>query len=157
MTSNIGANLIQEKMEFLNEKNKEEIILETEVQINKLIKKSLKPEFINRIDEIVFFEPLMNKDIRKIADLLISDLKIKLSKKNLGLEINELAKIAIINKGFNIQYGARPLKRLIQKELTDPISIMILSGEYIDGDTIYIDTDALGSLTFSKNKLKNLN
>lgn len=150
MTSNLGSELIQSKLSEINDENRNEIIQSMKFEMINLLKKRMRPEFLNRIDEIVLFKPLANKDILKIADLQISRLKQRLLKSGMDLTISEDALEWITKLGFDIQFGARPLKRAIQKYIIDPLAVKLLSGEYGSGDKILVETDNTGKFTFSK-------
>jgi ATP-dependent Clp protease ATP-binding subunit ClpB len=153
MTSNLGSDIIQEKMQTLDSNSQNLDLEEVKEAVMLKLKKTLRPEFVNRIDELVFFEPLFGKDIIKIADLQIERLRQRLKNKHINLYVSDEAKLLIARKGFDIIYGARPLKRVIQKLLIDRISMDILKGDFISGDAIYIDVDNENQFTFTKNKL----
>lgn len=150
MTSNLGSSLIQEKLQVLTDVNKEEIMGEIKVKLVDMLKATIRPEFLNRIDEIILFNPLTPSDIRKIVDIQINLLKEKLERNNIGLIITDDAKDWLGKVGFDIIYGARPLKRIIQKYITNPLSERILSAEFLPGDTIIIDLDQANKIEFKK-------
>jgi ATP-dependent Clp protease ATP-binding subunit ClpB len=150
MTSNLGSSLIQEKLQFLTDVNKDEIMGEIKVRLIDMLKATIRPEFLNRIDEIILFNPLTPSDIRKIVDIQINHLKEKLERNNIGLVITDAAKDWLGKVGFDIVYGARPLKRIIQKYITNPLSERILSAEFLPGDTVIIDLDHANKIEFRK-------
>lgn len=150
MTSNLGSSLIQEKLQVLTDVNKEEIMGEIKVKLVDMLKATIRPEFLNRIDEIILFNPLTPSDIRKIVDIQINLLKEKLERNNIGLVITDDAKDWLGKVGFDIIYGARPLKRIIQKYITNPLSERILSADFLPGDTIIIDLDHANKIEFKK-------
>ena len=150
MTSNLGTDIIQSQIGEIIESNREEKMSSIKVQIINMLRRTLRPEFLNRIDEIILFNPLNAQEIHKIADLQLGILRQKLKKQNMNIEFSESAIEWLAKIGFDIQYGARPLKRAIQKYLTDPLSMKILEQEYISGDNIFVDTDDNGKFEFKK-------
>ncbi len=142
MTSNLGSELIRENFETYNESNAEELIEKSKDQVFDILKKSVRPEFLNRIDELIMFKPLTKNDISGIIDIQIGKLQKTLDKQGLKLRLTDACVRYLREKGFNIQFGARPLKRLIQKEITDKISIAILNGDINENKgNIVIDSD----------------
>lgn len=152
MTSNMGADVILENFEDLREvgdKHRAEILETTKAEVFDLLKENLRPEFLNRIDEQVMFLPLTREEIHKIMELLLKKVRKMLDKQGITLKISDAAKDLLSGLGYDPQFGARPMKRVLQKEVTNELSKLVLSGEYGPGDTIYIDADPKG-LTFSK-------
>jgi ATP-dependent Clp protease ATP-binding subunit ClpB len=152
MTSNMGAELILENFEDLQtmgDNKRAEIIETTKLEVIDLLKTRMRPEFLNRIDEVIMFQPLTQKQIMSVLDIMMVEIRALLSKQNLNIEISGNAKYLLADLGYDPQYGARPLKRVLQKELINQLSKQILMGNYAAGDTIFVDTDAKG-LTFSK-------
>lgn len=139
MTSNIGSDIIQKNFENVTDKNLVSIIETTKIEVVERLKLSVRPEFINRIDELVMFHPLMKKQIRQIVDLQLTELKKLLTQKEITLEITDKALDYLGEEGFDPQYGARPLKRVIQKELVNELSKKILSGEVEKGNILFVD------------------
>ncbi|MFH1458987.1 MAG: ATP-dependent chaperone ClpB [Candidatus Omnitrophota bacterium] len=129
MTSNIGSDLIQQ-IQDMNEIRK---------KINIMLKEYFKPEFLNRINEIVMFNKLEQKDIEKIVDIQLDELLIRLKQKNINILITNKAKQQLCTEGFDPLYGARPLKRLIQKKIYDPLALAILKAEFNENDSVNID------------------
>ncbi len=150
MTSNIGSHLIQENLEKINSENREQILNQTKEQVFELLKKSIKPEFLNRIDEIIMFQPLTQEEIRKIVELQLQKVEQMLEKTNIKLSATKKAIDYIANVGFDPQFGARPIKRVIQKEILNELSKMLLS-EKVNKDTTIIVDEKNGQLIF-KNK-----
>jgi len=140
MTSNIGSSHFQDGGSF--EK--------TSALVREEIKNHFKPEFINRIDEIIIFHPLNKSHIKGIIDIQIKNLLKRLDEKRILLRVTDGAKDVLIEKGFDPTYGARPLKRTIQKLLLDPLSGKLLSGEFSEGSTIEIDFEEKKGLVFRK-------
>lgn len=134
LTSNLGSEFI---LDGINDKG--EISKEARKQVDMLLKKSFRPEFLNRLDEIVFYKPLEKTQISKILDLLIADLEKRIEDKHLTLELTKNAKNYIIENGYNPMYGARPLKRFMQSTLETFLAKKILEGEVHPNDNIVID------------------
>ncbi len=149
MTSNLGSHLIQEKMHLINENNKDEVMNELRVKLMDLLKSTIRPEFLNRVDEIILFKPLTSNDIRVIVDLQLKYLKEKIERNQMKLIIDDEVKDWLGKLGFDIAYGARPLKRTIQKHITNVLSEKILNADYLPGDTIEIKLDKHGLIEFS--------
>ncbi len=153
MTSNIGSDIIQRNFEHVKDENLFAVLETTKLEVVERLKQSVRPEFLNRIDEIVMFRPLMKKQIREIVDLQLQNLQDLLRQKEMQLEITGAALDWLGEQGFDPQYGARPLKRTIQKEIVNRISKMILSGEAQKGDTIIVDSNGAElSFTAGRNK-----
>ncbi len=136
MTSNIGSTYLLEGIRSdgsIEELAKDRVMEE--------MKRTFRPEFLNRIDEIVMFKPLQKAEIFKIIDLQIEEIKLRLEDRQIDIEFTEEAKELVLNKSYSIQYGARPVKRYLQKELETKIGRMIISGELKDKDTIIIDVE----------------
>lgn len=149
MTSNIGAHLIQEKFEELNENNREEVVASTKVAVYDLLKKTIRPEFLNRIDEIIMFNPLDRDEIRKIVVILIDGIRKMLQNQGIRLELSDAATDWLAQLGFDPQFGARPMKRVIQKRILNELSKQILSGAVNKDGEIMIDVDSKGDFTFT--------
>jgi ATP-dependent Clp protease ATP-binding subunit ClpB len=149
MTSNIGAHLIQERFEGLNETNREEVIASTKVAVYDQLKKTIRPEFLNRIDEIIMFNPLERDEIRKIVTIQLEGLRKMLSNQGIELTISEEAIDWLSQLGFDPQFGARPMKRVIQKKILNELSKQILGGTVNKEDMIRIDLDKSGQFIFS--------
>ncbi len=153
MTSNIGSDIIQRNFEHVKDENLFAVLETTKLEVVERLKQMVRPEFLNRIDEIVMFRPLMKKQIREIVDLQLHNLQDLLRQKEMQLEITGAALDWLGEQGFDPQYGARPLKRTIQKEIVNRISKMILSGEAQKGDTIIVDSSG-AELTFTASQNK---
>jgi len=147
MTSNIGSHLIQENLEKVTEKNREEILDRTREQVLDLLKKTIRPEFLNRIDEIIMFQPLTEKEIRKVVELQLEIIREILEKNGILLTAAPKAVNLIASLGFDPQFGARPIKRVIQKNLLNELSKMILEGKVDKDSTIVVDEKG-GNLLF---------
>jgi ATP-dependent Clp protease ATP-binding subunit ClpB len=150
MTSNIGSHIIQENLEKINSENREQILIQTKEQVFELLKKSIRPEFLNRVDEIIMFQPLTQEEVRKIVELQLHKVEQMLEKNNIKLSATKKAIDHIANVGFDPQFGARPIKRVIQKDILNELSRMLLS-EKISKDTTIIVDEKNGQIIF-KNK-----
>jgi ATP-dependent Clp protease ATP-binding subunit ClpB len=150
MTSNIGSHIIQENLEKINDENRERILVQTKEQVFELLKKSIRPEFLNRVDEIIMFQPLTQEEVRKIVELQLRKVEQMLEKNNIKLSATKKAIDHIANVGFDPQFGARPIKRVIQKDILNELSKMLLS-ERISRDTTIIVDEKNGQIIF-KNK-----
>lgn len=150
MTSNIGSHLIQENLEKINDQNREEIINQTRKQVFDLLKRSIKPEFLNRIDEIIMFQSLTQQEVKKIVELQINLIKKTLEKSSINLEVTKKAIDYIATIGYDPQFGARPIKRVIQKNLLNELSKMILEDK-VDKNVAIVVDEKNGKLVF-KNK-----
>ena len=152
MTSNVGASMIatQSKLGFVTaddeKKDKYEKLKDT---VNEEMKKAFRPEFINRIDDIIVFAHLSKEEIRQIVDLMMKDLFKRLDERGLTMEVTDDVKDFLATDGYNEAYGARPLRRLIQRKVEDTLAEEILSGKYHEGDTIVLDMKD-GKMFFSK-------
>jgi len=139
MTSNMGAHIIQEKFEKMD-MNKRDIITEaTKVEVIALLKQTIRPEFLNRIDEIIMFTPLNEFEIKQIVALQLNGLIKLLKEKDIQIEYTEDLIQTLTNKGFDPQFGARPVKRVIQKEILNELSKEILSGKISSDSHILLD------------------
>ena len=139
MTSNIGSEIIREKFEKMTLQNEQSILQESRELVFSLLKKSVRPEFLNRIDEVVMFKPLSRNDIQGILEIQLGILRKILLKQQIRLDMTEGCKNYLSDKGYDPQYGARPLKRLIQRELLDAISMALLEGRIKPGSAILLD------------------
>ncbi|OPY32140.1 MAG: protein disaggregation chaperone [Methanoregula sp. PtaU1.Bin006] len=147
MTSNIGSSLIQENLEHVTDRNRDELFDRTRVQVFDLLKKTLRPEFLNRIDEVIMFKPLTKDEIRTVVGLQIDVIRKMLAKNEIRLEATKKAIGFIAERGFDPQFGARPIKRLIQRNLLNDLSRMILEGKVHKEKGIVVD-EKDGSLVF---------
>lgn len=139
MTSNLGSDIIQQEFAKMNESNKDEIMEDAKRKVMDLLRASVKPEFLNRIDETIMFSPLFNDDVRKIVKLQIEKMAERLAKKGLEITANEQAIDLIAKEGFDITLGARPIKRLIERSILNPLSTAIIKGDVDNGKKILID------------------
>ena len=149
MTSNIGAQLIQSEMERLEGGNREGMLSGLQEKLFLLLKQKVKPEFLNRIDEVILFTPLTRADLKKIVLIQFDRIKATALRQRINLTISEAAIQWFANAGFDPAFGARPLKRVMQRKITNRLSALILSGEIGEGDEVAIDM-ADGELTIMK-------
>lgn len=150
MTSNLGSHLIQENLEKITPDTREKIWNQTKEQVFDLLKKTIKPEFLNRIDEIIMFQPLNEEEIKKIVKNQIKNVQKMLEKNNVKIDITKKAINYIAKVGFDPQFGARPIKRVIQKTILNELSKIILE-EKVNKDAVIVVDEQNGSLVF-KNK-----
>jgi len=150
MTSNLGSQLIQEKLFNLDESLIEDAMGELRESLSNLLRKTIRPEFMNRIDDVILFKPLLQDEIRKIVDLQLNKIIIMLKAKEIFLKVTDEAKDWLAKLGYDVTYGARPLKRTIQKYLINPLSQELLMDKFIGGDTIKVSVGEKGKLEFSK-------
>lgn len=141
MTSNIGSDIIQDRFEKMNESNKFETIENTKNEVFNLLKKSVRPEFLNRIDETIMFTPLTQKDITAIVRMQFNRLAQRLETMDIKIDITENAVNELARLGYNPQFGARPVKRIIQRELLNELSKKLLSGEIVKDSKIMVDVE----------------
>lgn len=158
MTSNLGSEIILENFEDLDalgDKHKKEIIETTKENVLNVLKENLRPEFLNRIDERIVFTPLSKEEIKKIAALMLKKVKKNLSVQDINIEFNDDAMDKLVEMGYDPAFGARPMKRVIDKELVNILAKEILRGDFKAGDTIYVGVNKEG-FVFSKEKVVEL-
>jgi ATP-dependent Clp protease ATP-binding subunit ClpB len=148
MTTNIGSAIIQENFAKISDENYFELLEETRDQVMEVLRKSVRPEFINRIDEIIMFRPLNRNDIRKIVDIQVDLIVKRLGEAGISLDISDDARERLAKLGFDPQYGARPLKRVLQREILNELSKQILSGSVNKDSVIYVDLRNQTDFTF---------
>jgi ATP-dependent Clp protease ATP-binding subunit ClpB len=139
MTSNIGSHIIQDAYENVNDNNVEEVTEKTKVEVMNLLRETVRPEFLNRVDEIIMFHPLLKKDIMGIVKIQLNSLKKLLAQSGIQLQFSDYALEYLADQGFDVQYGARPLKRLIQKEIVNQLSKKILAGDIDKTKPVTVD------------------
>ena len=149
MTSNLGSNLIRDKFARMTSQNREEIIEDTRFEVMDLLKKTIRPEFLNRIDEIIMFSPLHESEIEQIVRLQLDGLKKMLLTNGIKMEYTSEAVKSISDAGFNPEFGARPVKRVIQRKVLNQLSKDLLGGTIDKSQTIIID--AVDDILFFKN------
>lgn len=139
MTSNIGAHIIQDKLKDLNDKNREEVLEKTNAEVYEMLKQTIRPEFLNRIDEVIMFTPLQKNEIVDIVRLQIKGVNKMLAANGIVLEVTDQAVEWIANEGYDPQFGARPVKRIIQRTLLNDLSKQILSEKVSKDNHIVVD------------------
>lgn len=139
MTSNIGAHLIQENFEKMTEKNKDSVIAKTKSEVFEILKKSIRPEFLNRIDEVIMFEPLSREHVNEIVRIQFEGIKKRLEEQGIAIKISEAAIDWLAQLGYDPQFGARPVKRVMQKQILNELSKQILAGKVNKEKEITID------------------
>lgn len=146
LTSNLGSDLILEDLEKSRANGSNDLSAEAQEAIGQLLKRQFRPEFLNRLDDIVYYKSLTKQEIGSIVDLMLADLHHRLADKQLHLDVTEAAKNAIIDGGYDPIYGARPLKRYIQAHVETMIAKEIIAGAHAAGDTLTVDADENGHL-----------
>ena len=139
MTSNIGSHIIQENLAGLTEENQDIKIEKTQGEVMDLLKKTIRPEFLNRIDEVIMFKPLTRSETNDIVKLQFNGVKKMLEENNISISITENAIDKIAEIGYDPLFGARPLKRVIQREVLNQLSKMILAGKLLPNESILVD------------------
>jgi ATP-dependent Clp protease ATP-binding subunit ClpB len=151
MTSNLGSDILQENFATVGDSDLEQVFEKSRTQVFELLKRSLRPEFLNRIDELVMFRPLTMDDMEGILHIQLNLLQKKLNTQQIALEVTDNCIAYLIQEGFDLQFGARPLKRLIQKKILDQLSIAMLEGKVQPESHTIIDVKE-GQLVFSSTK-----
>lgn len=139
MTSNMGSQVIQDNFERVTESNKEEVVENTKREVLNILRQTIRPEFLNRIDDIIMFQPLMKNEIRGIINIQLNHLKNLVSLNGIDLEFTDYALDFLAENGYDPQFGARPLKRLIQKEIVNQLSKKILAGDIDKTKPVLVD------------------
>ncbi|HEX5025535.1 MAG TPA: AAA family ATPase, partial [Agriterribacter sp.] len=140
MTSNIGSQVIQDNFETVTEENKEEVVATTKRDVMNILRQTIRPEFLNRVDDIIMFQPLMKSEIRGIINIQLNHLKNLVSLNGgITLEFTDYAIDYLVENGYDPQFGARPLKRLIQKEIVNQLSKKILAGDIDKTKPVLVD------------------
>ena len=139
MTSNVGAEYIRSQSSLGFTKSEEENFERVRERIMDAVKRTFRPEFLNRLDEIIIFRMLKQDEIKKIVDLMVAKVNERLKEQGMEIELTESAKEYLAKVGYDPIYGARPLRRAIQRHIEDPLSEAILKGEFKEGDKILVD------------------
>jgi ATP-dependent Clp protease ATP-binding subunit ClpB len=140
MTSNLGAPFIMERSAHITEQNRDRVYAEIKEEVERQLKQSLRPEFLNRIDEVIVFHPLTPEDIGRIVDIQFSRIRDRAENQGIRLALDDAAKAFLARAGYDPVFGARPLKRLLQREISDRLAAGILDGNLQKGDTVRIGT-----------------
>jgi ATP-dependent Clp protease ATP-binding subunit ClpB len=149
MTSNLGSELMQERLLEVTEENRDELTAHMRLEIVDLLKRRLRPEFLNRIDEIILFKPLVPSEVQRIAELQIADVATRLKGLGIDLVVTQECMDWLGKRGYDVQLGARPLKRVIQRSVTDPLALHVLGADVRAGDTVTVDADDAGRILFT--------
>ncbi|MEI6184709.1 MAG: ATP-dependent chaperone ClpB [Bacteroidota bacterium] len=139
MTSNIGSHIIQDAFESVTEKNKEDVTEKAKQEVMTLLRQTIRPEFLNRVDDIIMFQPLMKKEIKGIVKIQLNSLKELLTDNGINLVFSDYLIDYLGENGYDVQFGARPLKRLIQKEIVNQLSKRILAGDIDKTKPVLVD------------------
>jgi ATP-dependent Clp protease ATP-binding subunit ClpB len=150
MTSNLGTEVLLDRLHEVTEENRDDIMRDARIQIAQILRERFRPEFLNRIDEIIIFKPLVRSEIRQIVLLQVRSLQKRLEAANIQLELTDEVADWLGTIGFDPQFGARPLKRAIQRHISDPLSLRILAGDFTSGDRIIVRLDERGLPAFYK-------
>ena len=140
MTSNLGSHVLQDPN--LSDSDKERMVMEA-------VRQNFRPEFVNRVDEIIIFKPLSREQIKQIVEIQLERLRKRLGERRITLQLTPAAMELIANEGYDPTYGARPLKRVIQRRIQDPLAMAILDGKFREGDTVLVDVEK-GELVMRK-------
>ncbi|MDO4190340.1 MAG: ATP-dependent chaperone ClpB [Bacteroidales bacterium] len=147
MTSNLGSQLIRERMEQINDANRDEVMEATRNEVMELLKKTIRPEFLNRIDELTMFAPLTFEQIKNVVRIQLNKLIDQLQQNNIVLKVTDAAVELLSHEGYNPEFGARPVKRVIQRMVLNELSKKMIMGDVNTSDTIFLDVKN-GSLEF---------
>lgn len=148
MTSNIGSHIIQVSFDTMTELNREEILASTKNKVYDLLKKTIRPEFLNRIDEVIMFQPLTREEVKEIVKIQFKGIQSMLQENEITLSASEVAIDWLSQLGFDPQFGARPLKRVMQKKILNELSKQILAGKVTKDDVIELDIDKKNEFLF---------
>ena len=141
MTSNLGSALIKELSQDFERMERE---------VKAILEEHFRPEFLNRVDEVIIFKALSKEVILQILDIQIDELRERLGVRGIGIEVEKGAKSELVERGYDPVYGARPLKRVLQRDVENPLALSILEGEYAEGDTVIVDVSEKNELVFKK-------
>jgi ATP-dependent Clp protease ATP-binding subunit ClpB len=148
MTPNLGSEVIQDRILEISEENRDMVIAELRVAVLELLKKRLRPEFLNRIDEIILFKPLIPDEIHEIANVHLDAVARRMAALGIELDVTPDCAEWLGKRGYDIQLGARPLKRVIQRYISDPLALKVLASEVRTGERVTVDCDDAGRITF---------
>jgi ATP-dependent Clp protease ATP-binding subunit ClpB len=148
MTSNLGSELMQDQLLLVDESNRDSIMATLRIQVVDLLRARLRPEFLNRIDEIILFKPLVPSEVQRIATLQIAAVEQRMKDLGIRLVVTPNCVEWLGRRGYDVQLGARPLKRVIQRYLADPLALKILGAEVRASDIVTVDCDDNGRMSF---------
>jgi ATP-dependent Clp protease ATP-binding subunit ClpB len=135
----MGSHIIQENFEQVTENNKDQIVEKTKLEVVALLRQTIRPEFLNRIDEIIMFQPLMKSEIKGIISIQLEQIKKLVAQNGINLQFSDYALDYLAENGYDVQMGARPLKRLIQKQIINQLSKRILAGDIDKSRPVLVD------------------
>jgi ATP-dependent Clp protease ATP-binding subunit ClpA len=150
MTSNVSSELFQETRHLgfqTSRRDAEAIARELRGHLLDALRRTFRPEFLNRVDEIIIFHPLSREHLERIVDIQVANLKKRLAERKIDVVLTSAAKRRLADEGFDPVYGARPLRRTIQRQVLDPLALKVLQGEFREGDTVIVDVEE-GNLVF---------
>ncbi|MDO9121287.1 MAG: AAA family ATPase, partial [Anaerolineaceae bacterium] len=157
MTSNLGTEFVKQggTLGFLQKEATDED-RQAHEKIEKALKSTFRPEFLNRVDEVIMFSPLTKEQMMEIVDLQMKDVRDRLEEHGLKVELTPTAREWLATEGYDASYGARPLKRALQKYVESPLSVSLLAGEFVDGDTVIVDLNEEKTKIIVKKKERKL-
>jgi ATP-dependent Clp protease ATP-binding subunit ClpC len=152
MTSNLGTSEFQRQAVGFTPSERQSKTERERLRsaVEKALKETFRPELLNRIDETIIFEPLTEDDLKQVVELLTNDVRQRLAERGVGLELTDAAKEALVKEGFDPVFGARPLRRTVQRRVENPLSKRILAGEFVEGDTVVVDVSPDGEYAFER-------
>jgi len=150
MTSNIGSELIQNQTALMNDDNRQEVLSRLRMELFELLRRKVRPEFLNRIDEVIMFMPLTRDEITAIVDIQFQRIAETAAKQNITLTLSPEAKDWLAQLGYDPTFGARPLKRVMQRYITNALAEKILKGDIAEGDTVEVHLNAQRQVEFVK-------
>ena len=151
MTSNLGTGVeLREAVGFLRDASAEADSAKRRATVDEALKRVFRPEFLNRIDETIVFDPLSEEETRQIVDIIVTEVAGRLADHGVSIDLTDEARDWLAREGFDRVYGARPLRRVVQRSIENPLSRLILGGEFVSGDHIVADLDDDGELSFEK-------
>ncbi|MBU3698514.1 MAG: AAA family ATPase [Candidatus Kapabacteria bacterium] len=149
MTSNLGSEIMQDRLLEVTEENRDDLTSQMRRELIDLLRRKLRPEFLNRIDEVILFKPLVPSEVRRIAHLQIASVAGRMKGLGIDLVVTDECMDWLGKRGYDVQLGARPLKRVIQRYVTDPLALHVLGADVRAGDLVTVDADEAGQITFS--------
>ena len=150
MTSNVGTGMVEKNTIGFSVHAKDGRSEDTRKRLLEALRAQFRPEFLNRVDDIIVFNTLTREHLSRIVDIQIANVAQMLKDRKIKLEVTAAAKDRIISEGFDPQYGARPMRRAIQRLIQDPLALKLINGDYTEGDTIQADVSTEGGLEFTK-------
>lgn len=155
MTSNLGSEILHERLKDITDENRTQIMNEIRLGVYDVLKRRLRPEFLNRIDETIVFQPLTQAEVEKIARIQLNAVEARMAELGYGMRVTDRCVEWIAKRGFDIQFGARPPKRVVQKYVSDPLAIKVLGAEVSIGEVVVVDSDDAGKITFDTERGSN--